>query len=465
MKAIFKILRDIFVIPELRRRILWTFLMLLIFRVGFHVYLPGVKISAFLRSVESKDKGGGLLDWIAYTSALTGGKFDTPVVFSLGIMPYISASIIFSLLVKVFPRLEALSKEGEQGRRIINKYTRYSTVILCIIQSLFLVIKWQQINPETGESISERTVFCAFLQVLTLTTGSLFLMWLGEKITEVGIGNGTSLLIMAGIVANMPLAFAHQAMGIYQADADTRPFEVVRGLTLIVLYLAVVAGVVFITKGQRRISVQQQRSVKGRKVYGGQRSYMPLRVNPAGVLPIIFAQSLIVLPTGLVRVLAGQFAPDSVIAKFLNGVHDMFQFGSFFYILAYIGLIVFFTYFWTNLMFNPVEIANQMKEYGSFVPGIRPGKRTAEYLEKVMKRITLAGAAFLSAIALVPQMVHQSLEVEFLVSTFLGGTGILIVVGVALDLVDKIEAQLLVRHYEGFMRGGEGPRKVGASVQ
>jgi len=251
MKAVFKILRDIFVIPELRRRVLWTFFMLLIFRVGFHIYLPGINIPVFLRSFESRDTGG-ILDWINYTSALTGGKFDTPVVFSLGIMPYISASIIFSLLVKVFPRLEALSKEGEAGRRQINRYTRYSTVFLCIVQALLLVKQWgAPINTEHQlESMVERSAFwIPFLQVLVLTTGSLFLMWLGEKITEVGIGNGTSLLIMAGIVANMPLAFAHQVLGIVKSDPDGRPFEVVRALTLVLLYFGVVAGVVFITKG------------------------------------------------------------------------------------------------------------------------------------------------------------------------------------------------------------------------
>ncbi len=461
MMAIFKILRDIFVIPELRRRVLWTFFLLLIFRVGFHIYLPGVNIDIFVQTYGTSEQRG-FLDWISLTSALTGGMFDTPVIFALGIMPYISASIIFSLLVKVFPRLDALSKEGEQGRRQINRYTRYSTVLLCLIQGYILVNQWGGSRPATEAQIIEWNTFgIPFLQVLTLTAGSIFLMWLGEKITEVGIGNGTSLLIMAGIVARMPLAFAHQLSGILQSDSDGRPFEVVRALTLLFLYFAVVVGVVFITKGQRRISVQQQRSVKGRKVYGGQRSYMPMRVNPAGVLPIIFAQSLILIPTGLLGALALRGSTESFFNQILLTFYDMFQMGKFLYVLAYIGLIVFFTYFWTNLMFNPVEIANQMKEYGSFVPGIRPGKRTAEYLEKVMKRITLAGAGFLAIIALVPQFVHQALKVEFLVTSFLGGTGILIVVGVALDLVDKIEAQLLVRHYEGFMRG-EGPRKPGS---
>ncbi len=462
MTAIIKILKDVFwVIPELRRRIFWTLALLFIFRLGFHIYLPGIDISVLVDSVRDR-QGTGFLDWIAFSSALTGGKFDTPVLFSLGIMPYISASIIFSLMVKVFPRLEALSKEGEQGRRTINRYTRYATVLLCIIQAVMLVLRWQTPDATTMQSIAVAgSLWVTTLQVLTLTGGSLFVMWLGEKITEVGIGNGTSLLIMAGIVANLPIALAHQVQGIVLSDPDRRPFEVVRALTLILLYFAVVAGVVFITKGQRRISVQQQRSVKGRRVYGGQRSFMPLRVNPAGVLPIIFAQTLIVIPTGLIAFVASHGPADSGFTKVLNLVGDQFQIGAFFYVIAYVGLIVFFTYFWTNLMFNPVEIANQMKEYGSFIPGIRPGKRTAEYLEKVMKRITLAGAAFLSLIALVPELIQQALEVEFLVASFLGGTGILIVVGVALDLVDKIEAQLLVRHYEGFMRGGEAPRKSG----
>ncbi|MGH2628783.1 MAG: preprotein translocase subunit SecY, partial [Anaerolineales bacterium] len=334
MTAIFKILRDILVIPELRRRLLWTLSLLAVFRIGFHIYLPGVNIPVFLRSMETRGQTG-LLDWINYTAALTGGRLDTPVLFSLGIMPYISASIIFSLLVKVFPRLEALSKEGEQGRRLINKYTRYFTVLLCVIQSLFLVYGWQQpLDEERLETITQKSAFwIPFLQVMTLTTGSLFLMWLGEKITEVGIGNGTSLIIMAGIVADMPRAFAIQVQAIISSDADSRPFEVVRALTTFLLYLGVVAGVVFITKGQRRISVQQQRSVKGRKVYGGQRSYMPLRVNPAGVLPIIFAQSLIVIPTGALGYLA-RGASDSWLNRVLMGVYDMFQFGAFFYVLA-----------------------------------------------------------------------------------------------------------------------------------
>ena len=458
MTAIFKIIRDICNIKELRTRIMWTMGLLLVYRFGFHIYLPGIDVETFQLAAESKEDRGPL-DFILYASSLTGGRFDVPVIFSLGIMPYITASIIFSLLVKVFPRLDALSKEGEQGRKIINRYTRYATVLICVVQAILLVNQWNA--PRAGGlyilTDPSSSVLVPFLQILCLTTGSLFLMWLGEKITEVGIGNGTSILIMVGILAQLPGAFATQFQEILHAPADAKPFLVVKALVLMALYFSVVAGVVFITKGQRRIPVQQQRSVRGRRVYGGQRSYMPFRVNPAGVLPIIFAQSLIVLPIGFIGFVANSDAIPTWLGSFLNIVHASFQMGTFMYIITYVGMIVFFTYFWTSLMFNPVEIANQMKEYGSFIPGIRPGKRTAEYLEKVMKRITLAGASFLAIIALVPQLVSGALGVQMLVSSFLGGTGILIIVGVALDLVDKIEAQLLVRQYEGFMRGGEGP--------
>lgn len=446
-----KIVRDIWHIPELRRRIMWTLGLLVIYRLGFYIYLPGIDIEAFEK--QQREGGGGLLDWLLYTRALTGGSF-TPFLFSLGIMPYISASIIFSLMIKVFPRLEALSKEGEQGRRQINRYTRYSTVLLCLVQSLFLVSSWGT-DPGDGSTVTANPgFFISVLQVMCLTVGSVFLMWLGEKITEVGIGNGTSLIIMAGIVAQMPAAFATLGKKIIFAQPEQMPFEVVTALTFLGLYIGVVAVVVFITKGQRRIPIQQQRSVKGRRVYGGQRQYMPIKVLAAGVLPIIFAQSLMVIPSGIMSYFAYGGSSESILYRFLGAVASAFNYGGFLYLVAYVVMIFFFTYFWTGLMFNPVEIANNMKEYGSFIPGIRPGKRTAEYLERVLKRITLAGASFLTCVALIPQMVSRAMEIDLFVSTFLGGTGILIVVGVALDLDDKIEAQLLVRQYEGFVRGG-----------
>ncbi|MGQ9591364.1 MAG: preprotein translocase subunit SecY [Planctomycetota bacterium] len=455
-----KIIRDIFKIPELRKRIFWTLALLLVFRLGFHIYVPGIDIPTFLKTQESKERGA--LDWLIYTSALTGGRLSSPCLFSLGIMPYISASIIFSLMVKVFPRLEALSKEGEQGRRQIARYTRYATVAICLIQSFFLVSNWVRVGDGTSFSTAPGFFsWTAFLQVLALTAGSMFVMWLGEKITEVGIGNGSSLIIMVGIIADMPAAFGMVGRMIASATSDERPFEVTKALVTLVLYFAVVAGVVFITKGQRRIPVQQQRAVKGRRVYGGQRQYMPIRVNAAGVLPIIFAQSLVLIPSAFLSNFALQ-GGDNFFFILLYRIARAFHSGGFIYVVAFVGLIFFFTYFWTTLMFNPVEIAGNMKEYGSFIPGIRPGKFTAEYLDKVIKRITLAGAAFLCAIALVPRIVATRFGMDYFVAHFLGGTTILIVVGVALDLVDKIEAQLLVRQYEGFMRGGELPRrKVG----
>ena len=460
-----RIIRDILKIPELRTRIFWTLLLLVVFRVGFFIYVPGIDIPTFLTTVASqKSREGGAADWLIYTSALTGGNLNTPVLFSLGIMPYISASIIFSLMIKVFPRLEALSKEGEQGRRTINRYTRYSTVVICLVQALFLVNNWQR--PVEGTSISTASgllSWVAVLQVLTLSVGSLFLMWLGEKITEYGIGNGTSIIIMVGIISDMPAAFGMVSNKIRNADTDQQPFEITKALVTLAMYFAVVAAVVFITKGQRRIPVQQQRAVKGRRVYGGQRQYMPIKVNAAGVLPIIFAQSLIVIPSTFLSAFALKYS-DNEFFRLLYRFAAAFHRGGFFYMAAFVGMIFFFTYFWTTLMFNPVEIAGNMKEYGSFIPGIRPGKFTAEYLEKILKRVTLAGATFLCAIALVPQVIANAVEVDYYIAHFMGGTTILIVVGVALDLVDKIEAQLLVRQYEGFMRTAESPRRGGATT-
>ena len=450
------VLVDIYKIPELRNRILATLGLLAVFRFGFWVYLPGINIAQF-KELLADDEGP--LSWLTMTSKLTGGSF-TPVLFSLGIMPYISASIIFSLLVKVFPALEALSKEGEAGRRQISRYTRYATVVLCLVQAMFLVWNWK--NPGSdGASITLNPGFwiCS-LQLICLTAGSLFVMWLGEKITEYGIGNGTSLLIMAGIISDVPAAIASLIERVFRATPDDRPFEVTYCLLIIAMFVAIVAAVVFITKGQRRIPIQQQRAVKGRRVYGGQRQYMPVKVNAAGVLPVIFASSLLMIPTLFLGSIA--YGGEGWFFGFLQFLDTAFARNGFLYIFCFIGMIVFFTYFWTSLYYNPVEIAGNMKEYGSFIPGIRPGRRTAEYLEKIFKRITLAGAVFLCLIALVPNVIMGNVPgMSFLVTQFLGGTSILIVVGVSLDFVEKIESQLLVRQYEGFMRGGETPRGGG----
>jgi len=453
----FKIIVDIWHIPELRRRILWTLGLIVVFRIGFWIYLPGIDVEAYTVSTASKSQGP--LDFLLVTSRLTGGSFS-PVLFSLGIMPYISASIIFSLLVKVFPRLEALSKEGEQGRRVISRYTRYATVVLCLVQGSFLVGSWGVSGTDSAPISPDAGFVMGTLQLLCLTAGSLFLMWLGEKITEVGIGNGASLIIMAGIISDIPAALGILIKRIWLATPDDRPFEITYGLMMFLLFFAVVAAVVFITKGQRRIPIQQQRAVKGRKVYGGQRHYMPIKVNAAGVLPIIFASSLIMIPTLLLSNIA--FGGDSWFHGVMKFFANAFAYQQFLNTFANIAMIFFFTFFWTSLMFNPVEIAGNLKEYGNFIPGIRPGKRTAEYLDKILKRLTLAGATFLSLIWIVPQFVGSAVPgMGQLVTQFLGGTSILIVVGVALDLVEKIEAQLLMRQYEGFIRGSEGPRRGG----
>ncbi len=447
-----RILRDIVGIRDLRRKILITFLLLTVYRVGFHIYLPYVDMSLLEQRLEEDQAAGGFIQWIGYTSALTGGNLRNATFFSLGIMPYITASIIFSLLVKVIPRLEQLSKEGEHGRRTINRYTRYATVLVAIVQGFFVVTYLRAVVGETTASSiaildggALWNTFTHFVQLLSLVLGALFLMWLGEKITDHGIGNGASVLIMAGIISRMPLAFSWLMRGIENAPEEEKPFKVVWVLTIAAIFVGIVAAVVFITRGQRRIAIQQAKTVKGRRVYGGTKHYMPLRVNSAGVMPIIFAQALVVIPPKFIASITG-----------LDFIDRYFNPGAFWYYVLYVGMIVFFSYFWTSLMYNPVEIANNIREHGSFIPGIRPGRHTSEYLDRIMRRITLAGAAFLAVIALVPELVRGSLSVDYVVASLLGGTSMLIVVGVALDVVDKVEAQLLVRQYDGFVRGSGG---------
>jgi preprotein translocase subunit SecY len=370
---------------------------------------------------------------------LTGGALQQCTLFALGIMPYISASIIFSLLTKVIPALEALSKEGESGRQKINQYTRYSTILLCFIQSIFIIlwIKNQDLVREPGLGFWSMTI-------LTLTAGTIFLMWIGEQITEFGIGNGISLIIMGGIVADLPGSIFQYFAGVKAAAASgaNLPAEVLKFLIFLLLFVAVVVAVVVMQQGQRRIRIQQAKHTRGRRVYGGQRHYLPLRVNAAGVMPVIFAESLIVIPT-------------AVLSWFWPGASDYFARGeSFWYIAIYITMVVFFTYFWVSLTFNPVELSTQMKEHGSFIPGIRPGKKTAEYLESIMNRVTFVGGIFLASIGIFPTVASKLIGMDMVLTRFLGGTGILIVVGVALDVVQKIESHLLMRHYEGFMKTG-----------
>ncbi len=440
--------QNIFSIPELRRKMLVTAGFLILYRLGSYVTLPGIDRVALAKMAQSGE--GGLADVLAMISILTGGALAQCTVFALGIMPYISASIIFSLLVKVIPALEAVSKEGESGRQKINQYTRYSTLLLCLIQSGFIImwISSQGLVREPG-------IGFWLMTILTLTTGTIFLMWIGEQITELGIGNGISLIIMGGIVAALPGALYTFFKDVQTAAAagENVPIEVLKFIVFLALFVGVVVAVVIMQQGQRRIRIQQAKHTRGRRVYGGQRHYLPLRVNAAGVMPVIFAESLIILPS-------------AVLSQIWPSLNDYFSRGdSFWYLAIYISMVMFFTYFWVSLTFNPVEMAGNMKEHGSFVPGIRPGKKTAEYLETIMTRITFVGALFLAFIGVFPTVVSKAMGINLMLAQFLGGTGILIVVGVALDIVQKVESHLLMRHYEGFMKTGriKGRRGAGAA--
>jgi preprotein translocase subunit SecY len=358
-------------------------------------------------------------------------------------MPYISASIIFSLLVKVIPSLEKLSKEGSAGQRKINQWTRYATIPICIVQGAFTI---RQFTGQVRVSDLDQLTYLTFdgstpdfwvklAWITALTTGTIFMMWIGEQITEHGVGNGISLIIMAGIVARLPHNLASSDLGAAQA------------FLLIGLFLLVVLGVVFITKGQRKIPVQYAKLTRGRRVYGGQRHYMPIRVNMAGVMPVIFASALLVFPKLLFDAVG------------LPALAAAFNYGEYLWAVFYIVLTFFFAFFWVALMFNPVEMSKNMKEHGSFIPGIRPGRPTAEHLERIMNRVTLAGASFLGAIAVLPVLITSTLQLPPLLTVYLGGTTVLIVVSVALDLVDKLNSYLVMRNYEGFLRSGASARR------
>jgi preprotein translocase subunit SecY len=368
---------------------------------------------------------------------VSGGNVLNFAIFSLGIMPYISASIIFQLLTKVVPTLEQMQKEGEAGRRRINQWTRYATIGISVLQSFFMMTTVTSQYPQIVAANVSPSGF-VFMGIVALTAGTCFLMWLGEKITEHGIGNGASIIIMAGIVAGIPPAIGDVFTSFGQGDV-----HFVAIFALLASFVLTVAGVVFITQGQRRIPIQQAKHTRGRRQYGGQRHYMPLRVNMAGVMPIIFASALLTFPQILLNLVVGQESPLAQLFA---------ERGSFAYVSLYVGMVYIFSFFWNQLIFNPVEMANNMKEWGSFVPGIRPGKKTAAFLEHSLNRITLAGATFLAVIAVFPILLLQWTGITLVM--FLGGTSVLIVVGVALDVVQKIESHLLMRHYKGFLGGG-----------
>ncbi|MFH1350387.1 MAG: preprotein translocase subunit SecY [Pseudomonadota bacterium] len=424
-------------IPELKKRILFTFFMLAVFRLGCHIPTPGIDAGA-LAAFFSAKQGSlfGLFDMFS------GGALSNMSVMALGIMPYISASIILELLSVVIPYLEKLKKEGEQGRKKITQYTRYGTVVLSIIQGFGIAIGLERMTSPGGEMIVPVGGWgFRVLAVITLTAGTAFLMWLGEQITERGIGNGISLIIFAGIVAQLPLAVGNtfRLMGTGQIT----PFFMA---LILAFMIAVVGFIVFVERGQRRIPVQYAKRVVGRKMYGGQSTHLPLKVNTAGVIPPIFASSIIMFPATIANFLNVEKMP------WLKYVVDALAPGHIVYVLINIMFIIFFCYFYTAVHFNPVDVAGNMKKYGGYVPGIRPGKNTAEYIDRVLTRITFSGAIYVSAVCILPQILIYELNVPF----YFGGTALLIVVGVAMDTSNQIESHMLTRHYEGFMKKGLG---------
>lgn len=449
---------NIFKIADLRNKLLFTFAMLAIYRIGFFVPLPAVDQSELARWAESQSQGAGG-NLLTYVSIFTGGSLSQSTIFGLGIMPYISAAIIFQLLQSVVPTLQELKKEGATGQQKITEWTRYTTVGLCIIQAVF----WLRMLYAQDLVISGWSNTPAFWisGVVGLTAGTIFLMWLGEQIDKYGIGNGVSLIITAGIVAQLPNAIMMIASNFSLEDA-TATYGVDTVIFLAIAFVAVVAGAIIITQGQRRIPIQQAKHTRGRKVYGGQKTYLPLRVNHGGVMPIIFASSLLIFPSVILGGVASFFPQGSWFLEFLN--RNLAMDGTL-HLYLYIGLIYFFAYFWTTVQFNPPEMAKNLRDSGNFIPGLRPGPRTAEYLETVMERITYVGASFLSIIAVIPSIVASFYQINFAVATFLGGTGLLIVVSVMLDFVQRVEANLLMRNYQGFLGGegsGKGPRIRGA---
>ncbi|MBI3989453.1 MAG: preprotein translocase subunit SecY [candidate division NC10 bacterium] len=423
---------NIFRVSELRNRVLFTVIMLIVYRIGAHIPTPGIDAHALAQFFQQQ--AGTLFGLV---DLFSGGALRRLSVFALGIMPYISASIILQLLAVVIPTLEKLSKEPE-GRKKITQYTRYGTVALAAIQGLGIAVGLESMRAPTGGMV---VLFPGwgfrFLTTITLTAGTIFLMWLGEQISERGIGNGISLLIFAGIVVRMPEAMVNSFRLLRTGELRAWIF-----LLLLLLMVVIVAGVIIMTLGQRRIPVQYAKRVVGRRIYGGQSTHIPLRVNTAGVIPVIFASSIIVFPATL-----AQFVKH----PWMQALSQALSRTSLLYLILYGAFIVFFTYFYTAIIFNPADVADNMKKYGGFIPGIRPGAKTAEFIERVLDRITLVGAIYLALISVLPEILIAWWNVPF----YFGGTSLLIVVGVTLDTVQQVEAHLLMRHYEGFLKKGK----------
>lgn len=450
--------RNIFAIPELRKRLLFVFALLAVYRLGCHIPVPGIDPKALLEFMNAAQ--GTLL---GFANTFTGGSLQRVAVFGLGIMPYITSSIILQLLTVVWPYLEKLSKEGEMGRRKITQYTRYGTVVVSIVQSTaFAVFLQQQTSPTGTALVANPGIGFILMTILTLTTGCAFVMWLGEQISERGIGNGISLIIFGGIVVGLVPAISSTITKIQNQQLNALAI-----LLLVAFMLVVTAAIVFMERAQRRIPVQYAKRVVGRKMYGGQSTYLPLRVNTAGVIPVIFASSLLMLPVTLAQMTPPEWVGVHTVADYLG-------YGKPFHYLLYVVGIIFFSYFYVSIIFNPSDLAENMRKHGGFIPGIRPGKRTSEYIDRILSRITLVGALYLSAVSVLPDFLLNGFDVAYLpligpriasfvpgwitsgmgIDFYFGGTSLLIVVGVAMDFIQQVESQLVMRNYEGFMKRG-----------
>ena len=444
-----------FRVPELRNKILFTLGLLAVYRIGFWIPLPGIDQTELTKAFAQAAQDNSAMSVATESIAIfSGGAFSHSTIFGLGIMPYISASIIFQLLQSVLPAIKKLQEEGPTGRQKIMEWQRYATIGLCILQALGW-LKFVVARNLVYAEMATNPVWWV-MAVSALTAGTVFLMWLGEQIDKYGIGNGVSMIIMAGILAQIPRAILTVIKDFEPGTDGKMGFP---GLLFLVLgFVVIVGGSVLMTVAQRRIPVQQAKHTKGRKVFGGQRSYLPLRVNHSGVMPVVFASSLMIFPSVILSTVATQWAaasPGSMGAKAFDWLGTNFINGEFLYMVCEITLIYFFAYFWITVQFNPEDMAKQLRDHGSFIPGLRPGPRTAEYLETVMERITYVGATMLASISVIPMVVNKSMNIDFSVAQFLGGTGMLIVVSVVMDFMQRVEANLLMRNYQGFL-GGDG---------
>ena len=447
--------RNIFAIPELRKRVLFTFGLLAVYRIGCVIPTPGIDPQALLEFMKAQADS-----FLGFVNTFTGGSLRRIAVFSLGIMPYITASIILQLLTVVWPYLEKLSKEGELGRKKITQYTRYGTVLISIIQGTGIALYLERMTSPGGAQLVPHPGWgFRILTVITLTTGTAFVMWLGEQISERGIGNGISLIIFAGIVVGFVPAIGNTLNGLQRGN-----LELLKIIPLVVFMVAVVAFIVYMERAQRRIPVQYAKRVVGRKTYGGQSTYLPLRVNTGGVIPVIFAGSVVTIPTVLASMMQG--------SKWVQDAANYIKYGQPIYYLLQVIAIVFFSYFYISIIFNPADLAENMRKYGGFIPGIRPGKRTSEYIDRILTRITLVGSLYLAAVAILPEFLLTGIHVAGIpwlgpkidsffpdwfkegmgINFYFGGTSLLIVVGVAMDTIQQVESQLVMRNYEGFMK-------------